>query len=187
MDGWKAEVVIPYGIYNLKDGPPDLDAVRIDKNEVKRYRSRPGVGDIINYWNNLVMAYTSKFLTFPRDRMLAISALTSEFGRVLDDVYLAGMWKCSFPVCLFWVVRGRPEPRRPRQYQGPSWSWTGVEGCVAIYVSEASGSFVKSKYFELIGYQIKLTNDLAPYGSLEYFYLTIRCRLKRAEWVHHSD
>jgi hypothetical protein len=46
--------------------------------------------------------------------------------------------------------------------------------------------FVKAKHFQLLGYQLELTNDLAPYGSLEYGRLMIRCRLKRCKWVQHQ-
>jgi hypothetical protein len=46
---------------------------------------------------------------------------------------------------------------------------------------------VKAKHFELVGSQIELTNHLAPYGSLEYGHLTIRCRLKRGKWIHRQD
>jgi hypothetical protein len=179
VDGWIAGARL---FDSLENGPLDLDAIKTDEFAVRQYRGNAENLGIIQHWDNLVNDYTCKTLTFPINRMLAISALASEFGRVLGDLYLAGMWKCEFPACLLWVIYIPGQHRRPRQYQGPSWSWTGVNGSIKMFYA---GRFVNAKHFELVGNQIELTNDLAPYGSLEYGYLMIRCRLKRGELTHH--
>ena len=46
---------------------------------------------------------------------------------------------------------------------------------------------MKAKYFELVRYHIELTNDLTPYGGLQYGHLTIGCRLKRGKLMHRQD
>jgi hypothetical protein len=149
------------------------------------YQGDPQIGAILYHWDALVKDYTSKILTFPLDRILAISALASEFGSVLDDVYLAGMWYCAFPACLFWTMLG-DRHQRPRLYQGPSWSWVAVNGVIQMSLT-MDPLFLKAKHFELVAYRIVLTNDLAPYGSLDYGHLMIRCRLKRGRMIHRKE
>ena len=91
VDGWKAT---SYQAGDIEDGPLGFGAIKVDKSELKHYqggRNNPEIFGILQRWYGQVLNYTNRSLTFPLDRILVISALASEFGRVLDDVYLAGM------------------------------------------------------------------------------------------------
>jgi hypothetical protein len=102
VDGWVGVSRTEHFLHSLEDYSLDLDS--IDNYEVTYYRGDPKIAAIVHHWDDLVDNYTDKTPTFPLDRILAISALASEFGRVLDDVYLAGIWHCTFPTCLFWTM-----------------------------------------------------------------------------------
>ena len=53
--------------------------------------------------------YTSRTLTFPSNKLLAISAIAEKYGIVFNNDYLAGLWRFSLPISL---VRSA-NPRNP--------------------------------------------------------------------------
>lgn len=72
-------------------------------------------------WYDLVTAYTHRELTNPTDRILAISGLAEEYGAVLQDEYLAGLWRRTLLQELPWKVEIATQ-KAPDVFQGPSWS-----------------------------------------------------------------
>ncbi|GIZ41299.1 hypothetical protein CKM354_000460800 [Cercospora kikuchii] len=80
-------------------------------------------------WYALVRAYTHRALKRPTDRILALSGLAKECSVAVDDAYLAGMWRKSLLTELLWTVEGTKYPA-PTSFQGPSWSWTSVNGTI---------------------------------------------------------
>ncbi|KAF2261833.1 HET-domain-containing protein [Lojkania enalia] len=75
-------------------------------------------------WNRLVERYSQLALTFPTDRLPAISSLAKKMSNVMPDShYLAGIWQ-NDPAALIWIkIRSH---QLPRQYVAPSWSWASV-------------------------------------------------------------
>jgi hypothetical protein len=72
---------------------PDLKAVGVNWHTIAREVSNYHVlRPTIEYWNNLVEAFTKRSLSDPRDRLLALSAIAQLFGEVFQDNYVAGMW-----------------------------------------------------------------------------------------------
>ncbi|RYP76546.1 hypothetical protein DL770_007217 [Monosporascus sp. CRB-9-2] len=88
-------------------------------------------GDFIDMWRDLVEAYTTRSLSVPEDRCLAISGLADRIAPILKTGYVAGHWERFLPADLLWRVE-TPQPK-PRAYQGPSWSWTSVNGSLLFY------------------------------------------------------
>ncbi|KAI8718066.1 HET domain-containing protein [Fusarium sp. LHS14.1] len=83
----------------------------------------------IQNWRLMVAYYTRRRLTFPKDRILAISGVAGMFATVLKDQYAAGHWKQSLPFDLLWSKSPESTPeRRPSEYLAPSWSWAAVTG-----------------------------------------------------------
>lgn len=72
-------------------------------------------------WHRLVRAYTSRVLTVPSDRVLAISGIAERYETLFPSGYLAGLWRFSF---LSQLLRSAKEPlqRLPDKCQAPSWS-----------------------------------------------------------------
>jgi hypothetical protein len=96
--------------------------------------------EIEGFWNEIVCHYTSCKLTRSEDKLVAISAIARIFQRLLDDQYLAGLWKRRLGSQLLWRLRltysdrveaaklsSQPLTRHSR-YRAPSWSWASVDG-----------------------------------------------------------
>lgn len=80
-------------------------------------------------WQRVVEDYSRRALTFESDRLPAIAALATRMARVLDDTYVAGLWRSRILDGLewdcsgkYWGERGRASVRR-----APSWSWACLE------------------------------------------------------------
>ena len=99
-------------------------------------------------WMELIMNYTSRYLTMPLDKLIAIRgiimAVERRFGR---DAILAGLWRSNLWRQLSWwckhpVVTSQLETR----LQAPSWSWLNQDG--PVYYQNSLWS--KSEFKELI-------------------------------------
>ncbi|GAB1192685.1 hypothetical protein APSETT444_001879 [Aspergillus pseudonomiae] len=80
------------------------------------------------HWYRLVALYSRRSLTFPSDKLPAMSGIAKEYGKVLGDTYVAGLWGNSLVEGLTWQPLGKC--RAVRQYRAPSWSWASVDGIV---------------------------------------------------------
>lgn len=86
-------------------------------------------------WRALVFDYTSRSMTFEKDKLVALAGLASELERKLGEhyQYKAGMWITRFSIEyeLCWTATTRRDgvkPYRPHVYRAPSWSWASIEG-----------------------------------------------------------
>ena len=109
-----------------------------------RYRQDSGNGDEGAYnghasnavvaayqpWAQIVQQYTASSLTFPDDKLVALSAVAKLMAGVLRDEYIAGLWRRYLERELLWSVckRSRDSAKRPKVYRAPSWSWASVDG-----------------------------------------------------------
>lgn len=63
------------------------------------------------------------------DRLHAISALAVRLSQILDDKYVAGMWKSNLLECLSWSLSNEPMyhlPVRSKNREAPTWSWASL-------------------------------------------------------------
>jgi hypothetical protein len=92
-------------------------------------------------WNQIVEAYTKCDLTNPTDRIVAIAGVAQRLKPVLNDTFIAGLWKTLLVYGLAWKIGDDPgfhaSGRRPIDrvtnqpiYCGPTWSWVSVEGAI---------------------------------------------------------
>ncbi|KAK1673243.1 heterokaryon incompatibility protein-domain-containing protein [Colletotrichum godetiae] len=81
-----------------------------------------------HYWCNIVKAYTRAKLTFPGDKLVALSAVAKTVRELLEDRYVAGMWRRYLERELLWTVVPNEAQARPSAYRAPSWSWAAVDG-----------------------------------------------------------
>lgn len=133
-------------------------------------------------WYSLVQVYTHRKLTKPTDRILALSGLAKEYSAALDDEYLAGMWRKSLLTELLWSVKETTYPA-PTSFQGPSWSWTSVNGVIDFkgrYISECgTKEQASAKVAKVLECEPMLVEDSAPFGAVEenFSSLTLEARL----------
>jgi len=90
-------------------------------------------------WEDIVSAYTTCKLTFPSDKLPAISSIAKILRPILQDQYVAGLWRRFLECQLLWsVTRGNVPPQSTTggtrgqhgasSYRCPSWSWASVDG-----------------------------------------------------------
>ena len=105
-----------------------------DWDEPKPFHAEEPGKAILNDWDEVVEYYTRCSLTHARDKLFAIAGLASMFKRHLkDDIYIMGLWRSQFPICLLWHVQDSTSvDSSPRRMSGlkflPSWSWASVSG-----------------------------------------------------------
>lgn len=115
------------------------DAVRFKRLIPKQ--GAEGDGEIKAYraWAAIVRAYTACNLTFPSDKLPALSSVAKAMRRMLRDEYVAGLWRRFLEYELLWsTVSNIIHPPRnigtttdqrdsKEMYRCPSWSWASVD------------------------------------------------------------
>jgi hypothetical protein len=128
----------PEDIYTLfKDLDSELRAIGARTNEDERRKHA------LQLWDNLINRYSSRKLSFDKDKLVAISGIAKEIQAILQDHYIAGMWRRSLVPQLAWRSYRAQTPRtigsayylqskRPSGYIAPSWSWASVDGIMEM-------------------------------------------------------
>lgn len=93
------------------------------------------------YWCNLVMDYTHRGMTKPKDRLVALAGIATALGEHTDSKYWAGLWSKYFTTGLLWSLAHSDifqiasangfdfkanKQVRHVQSIAPSWSWASV-------------------------------------------------------------
>jgi hypothetical protein len=158
--------------------------------------------DWSNYdWRNIVREYTQRGLSFPNDKLPAISGVAEihkesrERDRRVPVEYLAGLWRDSLPDQLLWhreVERGSPtQYRSPRQssklrppssYRAPSWSWATLDGPI-VFVDIPSKRSRPDFVPLLLECTVELASKDAPFGAIKSGQLKLKGRIKQALWI----
>ena len=85
-------------------------------------------------WSRIVITFSCGALTVKQDKLPALAGIVQKMAGLLDDQYLAGLWRRFIVDELCWSAtvqnRGEPQkqPFRLTTYCAPSWSWTSEEG-----------------------------------------------------------
>ncbi|KAK9793603.1 putative Heterokaryon incompatibility [Seiridium cardinale] len=83
-------------------------------------------------WSEVVKHYSSRRLTYSRDKLPAISVLAEEMARLTGNSlgpYLAGIWQSNILRELCWHVYDE-SARFPLTYRASSWSWASLDAFV---------------------------------------------------------
>jgi hypothetical protein len=134
-----------------------------------------------NSWTILTFNYSMTSLTFPQDKLVAISAISRKMCKVRNlspRDYLAGLWRPDLPAQLLWFVLdpwGNNTKSLP--YIAPSWSWASLVTNKMFPVFLSRDSTVA----DLVDASMSLkTTD--PFGELTSGYIRLRgpmCKLSR--------
>jgi hypothetical protein len=94
-------------------------------------RARKRAGERLYIWCSLIISrYSDAKITFPIDRLPAVSALAKHFADELCSPYLAGLWLEGLWYTLSWYRTERESTERPKNYIAPSWSWAAINAGV---------------------------------------------------------
>lgn len=83
-------------------------------------------------WRSCVGIYSSCKLTYPKDKLMAISGVATAFRSWIKDEFFAGMWKRQILEDLLWSKVGR-DPLSPLpELKAPTWSGLSVGGKISV-------------------------------------------------------
>jgi hypothetical protein len=90
-------------------------------------------------WYSILSLYTSRDITRKADRLPAITAVARRYAEILEVEYMAGLWRPWIAEELLWKQKQNiTEAVRPTEYQGPSWSWAGINTPIEIKMLSSS-------------------------------------------------
>ena len=86
-------------------------------------------------WYKIITPYTMKKMTFPEDKLPALSGIAAEVQQVTGSEYLAGLWRDSLIPSLLWTRLSTSQLSneflaRAKVDAVPSWSWASYEGVI---------------------------------------------------------
>ncbi|KAF2016812.1 heterokaryon incompatibility protein [Aaosphaeria arxii CBS 175.79] len=137
-----------------------------------------------NYWVQIVRTYTACQLSYPNDKLVALSAIAKVMRDILRDEYVAGMWRRYLGFELLWSVRGDLTrfASRPQKYRCPSWSWAAVDGGINPGLPDVDTA---SLLIEVVDFKVDyLTNDNT--SLVQDGWLHLRGVLKQLKLIRHG-
>ncbi|ETS75716.1 hypothetical protein PFICI_12660 [Pestalotiopsis fici W106-1] len=72
------------------------------------------------HWRRLVQAYSERLLTYPSDKLAAISGVAQYLGQICNDENLAGLWRKNLQLDLLWTMKTRVS--RDQDFIGTRWA-----------------------------------------------------------------
>lgn len=78
-------------------------------------------------WYGLVQTYGGRELTYPADKLPAMSGIAKVFRDQFQDEYMAGLWRSDIHRGLLWHTLNM-FAKVATEYGAPSWSWASIDG-----------------------------------------------------------
>jgi hypothetical protein len=153
----------PSWVTSIAEGPIEEDEINLDD----------GVGGgRWSHWQTLCTHYAHRKLTFPEDKLPAISGMASKVARKVQSDYLAGLWKNNLVHDLFW--HPSEPPTRPEKYRAPSWSWASLDGRFRWPSWSLDASCTECNMYCTILDAQTTPLGLDPYGAVEDGFLKVQ-------------
>ena len=138
-------------------------------------------------WNKIFFIYSGIFLTYRRDKLIAIAGIARRIQEQTGDEYFAGLWRKDLQSQLCWWVRSRDPnlgPQHLRLAEIPSWPWAAVDAQVLLHPDTVS--LLKS-YIKLVDVVVTLDGSPSfdPFGSANGRVLTISSKFILRCTVRH--
>jgi hypothetical protein len=135
-------------------------------------------------WPRIVEAYSNCLLTNSGDKLIALSGIAKKMTEIIQDEYIAGMWRQYLESQLLWTVdecrQINDEPsKRPIEYRAPSFSWASIDGMINTAEITDKGMLIEVQEVKLD----YVTSDQT--GLVKGGYLRLNGTLKRLKIVRH--
>lgn len=132
----------------------------------------------LGYWYRILRTYFDTELTFPSDKLPAISGLAKKMQSLLGYHYLAGLWREDLARGLSWYRPSTVGNDIPHvlEYRAPSWSWASQDGPLRHYGLNVNTMFLSSEFDIIDAHVEKKGQDL--FGKVQSGYLKIRGKIR---------
>lgn len=128
-------------------------------------------------WTKIIQAYSPRSLTYPADKLPALSGLARRFSQKTGCSYLAGHWRENLVATLAWYISDPIVRSAEEVFRAPSWSWASVDGKLGFI----NFVMVKSWDAKLVSDSMVLAGS-DPFGQvLPGSNVVVRARVKIAE------
>ncbi|EAT85927.2 hypothetical protein SNOG_07276 [Parastagonospora nodorum SN15] len=129
------------------------------------------IGHFASWWSDVVALYSAANMTYPSDKLPALSGIARRNHDERGGAYVAGMWLDEdMLVQLCWRAI---EPRvRPVQ-RAPSWAWTSVDGQVRYQVRQEG--IMETNYGRVLDAKMDLLGT-DPLGQVRGGELRLACQ-----------
>ncbi|KAK4198119.1 heterokaryon incompatibility protein-domain-containing protein [Triangularia verruculosa] len=135
-------------------------------------------GQELTPWSVIVQDYTHRKLSFPSDKITAVSAIAAIYHQEQQKTYVAGLWKEDMPGCLIWHVGPSEVKPRYEMYTGPSWSWASTDSRVSYQLaSNEEGVVYHSTVWKA---EAEPAMPKARFAAVKSAFLLLRGRVHRA-------
>ena len=141
---------------------------------------------LYRFWYTSGTRYSCRKLTFPQDKLPAISGFAHEVARTLGDCYLAGLWRNDLVLGLLWKTNSAS--KFSDLYLGPSWSWVSSSGYIEWGSARHMGHLRVVDQCEIVEAKTTVPGD-DPTGRVIDGYLTLSGKLKllnKAQFVQYE-
>ncbi|CAG8959442.1 hypothetical protein HYFRA_00001340 [Hymenoscyphus fraxineus] len=123
-------------------------------------------------WRKVVEFYSKLNLTYPQDKLVALSGVSRQFFDRYGHKYCAGLWWRNIELQLLWRCIESKGPRVPKYFpdRAPSWSWAVCDGQVE--------HFAQRNEREFLSRAVRCTCDSIgpdPFGQIRGAQLQMRC------------
>jgi hypothetical protein len=122
-----------------------------------------------DHWNALLWVYGTLKLTYPADKLPALAGIAKVYSKLLDDEYVAGIWRKSMVEDLCWQPLRCKAVSGP--YRAPSWSWASVDG---IPAAGFRGEY--ELLATILDHQVEIDGD-NPFGRVKSGWIKIEAPL----------
>ncbi|RSM20689.1 hypothetical protein CDV31_000376 [Fusarium ambrosium] len=146
--------------------------------------------DGFGYWELLMQMFCRCYLTKESDRLAAIAGIASQAQPLLNDEYLAGLWKSQLPHVLLWKLQNMVGQEdlivtRPTKYRGPSWTWASLDFEAAnINILDREG--IDRQLVEITEVKIESSTDQI-YTNATGGYIRVLGKLGQVNLPDHDD
>ncbi|PQE06684.1 heterokaryon incompatibility protein [Rutstroemia sp. NJR-2017a BBW] len=148
-------------------------------------------GEMMQQWNYLVAKYSRRKLTYPEDKLPALSTtadcflgqlrIAEQYSLVRGPNYLAGLWDSQFPTALLWTVNLALSPR-PSSYRAPSWSWAAVDDEIIWKDEDTVLEIARVPSLIILDAGTTPKHSFAPYGQITAGHLKVKGNLMEGIW-----
>ncbi|EEU43476.1 uncharacterized protein NECHADRAFT_23338, partial [Fusarium vanettenii 77-13-4] len=121
---------------------------------------------LTDQWVDQMSQYSSRSLTFQRDKLNAIAGVASRFAQasgLLSMEYIIGLWRPVLISGLLWYTAGHKSQKEDDIWVAPSWSWASVQGQVRWDRSARESDAT----VRVLSTDVQLTTESLPFGSVE--------------------